>query len=575
MKHLFSGLLIVLWGSLLSSCSPPPDDKQSDTVRIHWVRDPENLDPLVVDNSSAYEVANLTNCSLLCADDSTLDYVPWLAEAFPTAKRNGDTLLVSYRLRPEATWDNGTPVLARDVAFTLKVMNCPGLPIEMDQAMFGFVRDIRLDPADPRRFTLVCLGVSPDHIRTSGDYSILPEYVLDPQGQLRTVPLPRMAQSAATPVIQDFVRRYQALQLAGHPERLPGCGPYRVSNWQKGRFLTLTRKAAWWADALPAPPPQLRAYPARLVYQIIPDAATATLALRRGELDLYPLTPASEFARLQKSTAEQQKLMFSVTDSYDFLAASFNMRPNVARDALTRQALSMLFDVPALIRGTQQGKALRSASLISPRIRQYYNDSLPLPAFSPAQARVLLSQAGWQQPPAGLWQRPTKKGTTERLQVKLHYRAGEPSFETIALQFKSAAAGLGIPVELYPTEQSLLSRQARAGQTDITLRTFTGNPFSYDFTPLLHSRGFGASNTSGFSTPLSDALIEQIATTDQPVLKARLLRKFQRLLYQERPFTVLYFLPHRTAATRRLGTVPVTGIRPGYVAARIRPAASR
>lgn len=575
MKHLSLGLLALFGSFGLPSCSPAPTGNDTGTVRIHWVRDPENLDPLVVDNSSAYEVANLTNCSLLCADDSTLEYAPWLAEAFPAVKRNGDTLLVSYRLRPEATWDNGTPVLARDVAFTLKVMNCPGLPIEMDQAMFGFVRDIRLDPADPRRFTLVCQGVSPDHIRTSGDYSILPEYVLDPQGQLRTIPLPRMAQSAAAPAIQDFVRRYQALQLAGHPERLPGCGPYQVSNWQHGRFLTLTRKPAWWADALSAPPPQLRAYPTRLVYQIIPDAATATLALRRGELDLYPLTPASEFARLQKSAAEQQKLAFSVTDSYDFLAANFNMRPGAKRDALTRQALSALFDVPALIQGTQQGKALRSVSLISPRVRQYYNDSLPLPAFSPTQARALLQQAGWQQPTAGLWQRQTKNGTTEQLEVKLHYRAGEPSFETIALQFKAAAARLGIPVELYPTEQSLLSRQARAGKTDITLRTFTGNPFSYDFTPLLHSRGFGASNTSEFATPVSDALIEQIAVAESPALKARLLRKFQRVLYEERPFTVLYFVPYRMVASRRLGRVPAMGIRPGYMAARIQPVAAR
>lgn len=575
MKHLSLGWLALFWSFGLPSCSPPTTGNNAGTVRIHWVKDPENLDPLVVDNSSAYEVANLTNCSLLCADDSTLDYVPWLAEAFPTVARQGDTLLVSYRLRPEAAWDNGTPVLARDVAFTLKVMNCPGLPIEMDQAMFGFVRDIRLDPADPRRLTLVCLGASPDHIRTSGDYSILPEYALDPQGKLRSIPLPRMAQSGTAPVIQEFVRQYKELQLAGHPERLPGCGPYQVSNWQKGRFLTLTRKPTWWADALPTAPPQLRAIPSRLVYQIIPDAATATLALRRGELDLYPMMPAGEFDRLQQSTSEGRDLVFTATDSYDFLAANFNMRPNASRDSLTRQALSALFDAPALIRATQRGKAMRSVSLISPRIRQYYNDSLPLPAFSPTQARLLLRQAGWQQPKTGLWERQTAKGTTERLQVKLHYRTGEPAFETIALQFKSAAATLGIPVELYPTEQSLLSRQARAGETDMTLRTFTGNPFSYDFTPLLHSRGLGASNTSGFSTPLSDKLIEQIAVAESPAQKARLLRKFQRLLYQERPFTVLYFLPYRAVASRRLGRVPVTGIRPGYAAARIQPATTR
>lgn len=575
MKHLFSGLIVLLWGSLFYSCSPRAANTDTGTVRIHWVRDPENLDPLVVDNSSAYEVANLTNCSLLCGDDSTQEFIPWLAESFPAVEQHGDTLLVSYRLRPEAAWDNGTPILARDVAFTLKVMNCPGLPIEMDQAMFGFVRDIKLHPTDSRQFTLVCLGASPDHVRTSGDYSILPEHILDPKGKLRTIPLPRMARAAATPVVQAFVKRYQALQLAKHPERLPGCGPYRVSSWQNGRFLVLARKSKWWADALPAPPRQLQAFPTRLIYQIIPDATTATLALRRGELDVYPMMPAGEFARLQKSAAAQQSLTFSSTDSYDCLAVSFNVRQAVLRDALTRQALSYLFDAPALNRATQQGTARLSAGLISPRIRQYYYDSLPLPRFDSRRAAALLREAGWQQQQAGGWLRSTRQNTREPLQVRLHYRAGESAFETIGLQFRAAAATLGIPVELHPTEQSLLTRQVRAGATDMTLRTLNGNPFSYDFTPLLHSRGIGASNTSGFSNTLSDQLIEQIATTEDPARKRKLLRKFQRFLQQERPFTVLYFLPYRIAAAKRLGKLPVTGIRPGYAAARIRPVSTR
>lgn len=570
MKHFFSGLIVLLWGSWLSACSPAPTDATPRTVRIHWGRDPANLDPLVVSNPSAYEVANLTNCSLLFASDSTLEFVPWLAETFPTATRAGDTLLVTYQLRPEATWDNGQPVLARDVAFTLKVMNCPGLPIEMDQAMFGFVRDIWLDADDPRRFTLVCLGASPDHLRVSGDYSILPEYALDPQHQLRSVPLRSLAKSAENPDVKAFVQRYQALQLAQHPERLPGCGPYRVTEWQTGRFLKLTRKPTWWADALPAAPAQLQAFPQQIIYQIIPDAATATLALRRGDLDVYPMMPANEFDRLQKSPKDRENLRFSTTDSYDLLTATYNTRRSVLRDSTTRQALSLLFNVPALIRATQGGAARPSASLIGPSIKPYYHDSLPLPVFNPTRAADLLRQAGWQRRPEGPWQRRNLTGAPEQLRLRLHYRASESAFETIALQFRAAAAEVGIPVELHPLEQSLLSQQVRAGATDVTLRTINGNPFSYDFTPLLHSRGIGASNASGFSTALSDRLIEDLAAASEPQDRQRLLRKLQLVLYQERPFTVLYFLRYRLAAARRLDHVPVTGIRPGYVASRIR-----
>ncbi|WP_182888532.1 ABC transporter substrate-binding protein [Hymenobacter rubripertinctus] len=509
---------------------------------------------------------------MLKASEADNDFVPWLAEAMPIVQWADDSLLlVSYRLRPEATWDNGSPVLARDVAFTLKVMNCPGLPTEMDQAMFGFIRDIRLDPTDARRFTLVCVGQSPDHVRSSGDFSILPEYVLDPEGQLRSIALPALRQTSrpVPAVVVAFARRYQALELNKHPERLPGCGPYRISDWQKGRYLTLARKTRWWADTLSSPPPVLQAFPDQLTYQIIPDAATATLALRRGEIDLYSLMPAAEFVRLQQSAADQQRLRFSATDSYEFLAASFDVRKSILRDALTRRALSQLFDVAALVQATQQGAAVPSVGLISPRVKAYYHDSLPLLRFDPTTAVSLLQQAGWQRRGAGPWTRPNAQGQPEQLRLDLSYRTGEPAYETAARQFSAAARAVGVAVNLRPTEQSVLSRQLRAGATDMSIRTFSGNPFSYDFTPLLHSRGIGASNNTGFSLPASDELIDRIATTDDPARKARLLRQFQLLLHQERPFTVLYFLRYRLAAAARL-RVPVTGLKPGYEAARIR-----
>ncbi|UYZ63045.1 ABC transporter substrate-binding protein [Hymenobacter weizhouensis] len=569
MKLLSSGLTVML-GAGLVACSPASSSKP-DAIRIRWARDPANLDPLVVDNLSSYTVANLLHCSLLKPNEKKLISVPWLAEAYPTVRSLNDSLmLVSFRLRPEATWDNGSPVLARDVAFTLKVMNCPGLPIELDQAQYGFIRDIELDAQDPRRFTLLCAGKSSEYVQQSGDFSILPEYVLDPQGQLRPLTIASMRRpGAAAGVVASFARRYQALELARHPERLPGCGPYQLRSWQPGRYLTLQRKTTWWADRLPAVPPQLQAVPRRITYHVIPDAATATLALRRGEIDLYSMMPAGEFVRLQESASDRARLRFYTTPSYECLIASFNVRQPVLRDRLTRQALSQLFNIPALIQAVERGTAYPTVGLISPAIKAYYNDSLPLPQYSPAQAVELLQQAGWQRLPAGGWQRPVAGGAPRRLQLSISYRAGEPSFETVALQFRAAAAAIGIRVELRPLEGALLSQQLRAGTTDITLRNIAGSPFSYDFTSFLHSEGLGVGNFTGYATPASDKLIKDIAQAEQPDQKARLLRRLQRLLHEEKPLLVLYYMQYRIAAASTLGPIPVMGFKPGYDVQRI------
>lgn len=537
-------------------------------MRIRWARDPENLDPLIVKTSGSLEINNLLHCSLLRADEQKGDFTPWLAEALPGVTRIGDSLmLVSYRIRPEATWDNGAPVLARDVAFTLKTMHCAGLPTEMAQARFGFVLDLRPDSTDPRRFSLLCRGQSIDFVRSSGDFSILPEYVLDPQATLRGLAVADMGKNL--PVVQQFAQRYLAAQLARHPERVPGCSAYQLQSWQPGRQLTLVRKPNWWADKLLTPPPALRAFPRRINFQIIPDAATAVLALRRGDIDLYSLMPAPEFARLQQSPTDREQLRFSTADSYECLTANFNTRKPQLQDRLTRQALTYLFDVSALIKATQLGQATPSIGLISPRIKRYYNDSLPPLTYSPAQATRLLKQAGWQQSEQG-WTRASG-GSTQQLRLSISYRAGEPAFETTALQFRSAAALLGIPIELRPTEASLLSRQLLQGETEISLRNMNGQPFAYDFTPILHSGSTKLYNTTGFGTPASDHLIEAIAQENNLTKKAKLLRQFQRVLYVERPLAVLYFLQYRIAAARRLGTVPVSGLMPGYIVTDIRP----
>ncbi|SHI65344.1 peptide/nickel transport system substrate-binding protein [Hymenobacter daecheongensis DSM 21074] len=570
MKRYLLGLGCLLG---LSVCSSPTPN-HADTVRIRWARDPENLDPLVLPNAQAVETTNLLHCSLLTVDYAQKKFVPWLAETMPTVRRTDSLTLVTYRLRPEAAWDNGQPILASDVAFTLKVMSCPGLPNEAARAQFAFIESIQLDSLDRRRFTLAFRGKSPDLVQASGDYPILAEHQLDPRGQLRHISLAALRADTvqATPrrsaSVTAFARGYAQKNLGRHPENLPGSGPYVLKEWRAGRHVLLQRKKQWWGDRVPAAPPQLRAHPKTLDYQIITDDATALLALRRGDIDVYPMMPAKEFVRLRQNQ-KAGDLAFYTADSYEMLAAGFNMRQPALRDALTRQAFSHLFDIPGLIQASQQGLAYPSVSLVSPTAGPLYNDSLPLLTFDPQKAQALLTQAGWTRNSQG-WTRHPAGAAPQRLEPTFSYRAGEPAYEAVALQFRAAAAKIGIQVQPRPMEASLFSQQLRAGRLEIYLQSLSGNPFVYNFAPILHSQSTGWGNFTGFGTATTDQLIEAIAAEEDPARQAQLLRKFQRVLRQDCPLVVLYFLRYRLAAARRLTNLHVTGIRPGYEAAAIK-----
>ncbi len=141
MKPNFSVSLLLCFAivHLLQSCSTT--EKQAANIRVRWPHDPEALDPLQRPNQLATDAVNLLHISLLQSDFSKEEYAPALADTFPKAQLIGDSLTrLTYRLRPEATWDNGRPVLATDVAFTLKLMFCPGVPNETSRIEFGFIR---------------------------------------------------------------------------------------------------------------------------------------------------------------------------------------------------------------------------------------------------------------------------------------------------------------------------------------------------------------------------------------------------------------------------------------------------
>lgn len=553
-------LLFLLWA--LVGCTTYTNPPTEAIVRIRWVHDPESLDPLAQPNQQAIDAANLLHLGLLQFDYQTGQHAPTLAQDLPTRQLIGDSLTrLDYTLRPQATWDDGRPVLATDVAFTLKLLNCPGLPNEVARAQAGFILDCLPDSSDPRHFWLLCRGQSADLPRLSGDFPVLPEAALDASHRLRAYSLRQLRTGRPSAATLALAAQYQRANVARHPEQLPGCGPYRLLSWQTNRALVFKRKAHWWADALRPAPFVLTARPRQLQYLIMPDAAAAVLALRRHELDVLPQLPARSFAQLRAS-ADSARLSFYTTPSFDVLTVGFNTQLPALRDKRTRQALALLLAPAALLQATQQGQGQLTASLLAPG-SPYYNDSLRPPSPDPARAEALLRQARWQRQPDGSWQQP---GQPVPLHLLLRYRTDDNTFAAVGLQWRAAAARLGISIDLRPTEGSVLTQALQAGDFGAYVRTIRGSPFAYDFAPLLHSSAIGQGNFPRFANAATDRVLDAIGAAHNLGERRRLLRRLQVMLRDETPLLPLFILPNLLVADRRLHGVTPSSQKPGYVA---------
>ena len=90
-----------------------------------------------------------------------------------------------------------------------------------------------------------------------GLFSILPEYLFDPKGLLKNIPLsaltdPELAEALAKeePRLQDFAESFNSDPYSRDPALLKGCGPYELVSWETGQRIVLRKKANWWGDRL-------------------------------------------------------------------------------------------------------------------------------------------------------------------------------------------------------------------------------------------------------------------------------------------------------------------------------------
>src|ERR1019366_5816716 len=117
-------------------------------------------------------------------DKDSFQIFPSLVKARPDIKlidegeyKGGMSLM--YELRPEATWDNGTPVTADDIAFTMKAYKNPNVDAESQRPYLEFIDDVVIDPQNNRKFTYMCKGRYFLSEYSAGLSPVIPEYVYD------------------------------------------------------------------------------------------------------------------------------------------------------------------------------------------------------------------------------------------------------------------------------------------------------------------------------------------------------------------------------------------------------------
>jgi peptide/nickel transport system substrate-binding protein len=365
LRRLCFAVLVAVAACSRTGTGPAP--APGTTLRFAIAADPQTLDPLFAHadaNSVEQQLARLAFEPFIDVD-ARGRAVPVLLARIPTIadgdlSRDGRTIV--YRLRPGVRWQDGVPVTAADVLFTLRAIVDPRNPVRSRE---GYDRIARAERIDDETVRVVLKAPWAPAVATLFSYGTAPQYVLPAHLLAREPRLDRAAFGAA-PV---------------------GDGPYRLVSWERGERLVYAANAGYWRGA-----PRVQ----RLDIRVLPDPGANFTALQSGALDWNLVSPVQQQAILHRPGLAFRSVPLAL-----IAGVAFNTAHPPLDDVRVRRAIAASIDRRAISDKITFGRypVVDTAQPLGSWAR---DPDVHLPAFDPASADRLLDGAGWRRGPDGM-----------------------------------------------------------------------------------------------------------------------------------------------------------------------------
>jgi len=551
---------------------------QKNEVIIHELADPDRLNPVTSSSANSTYIQSNIFMYLIDVNKSTLKTNPSLAKDYPriTAIEDGEYaggLKIEYEIRPEAVWDNGDPVTAEDVDFTLKAAKNPLVDAEHLRPYLDFLTEIVIDPENPKKFTFLCrekyFGAE---FSSGGQVHIIPEHIYDPNRVMRKVSIKDFSIPAkvdamrADAELAAFAREFNSEKFQREKGFVVGCGPYTFEKWVTGQRIVLKKKENWWGQGVADDAANFEAYPDRLVHEIVNDWTTTVTAMKDESIDLARGLQPKDFTDLGKNERFLQRFELYDPTYLSYVYVGMHMKNPRLSDVRVRKAIAHLVDKKQVIDIIYYNLADQTIGPFHPS-KPYYNKNIQPYDFNVAKANQLLDEAGWiDSDKNGIRDRVIDGKKTE-LALTYKYNSGNQIREQIGLYLQESAKGAGIDIDIITKEWTVFLDETKKHNYDLYCGAWVQDPIMDDPKQLWHTDSYnGGSNYVGFGDLESDALIEAIRTEMDDEKRYELYRKFQQRINEDVPYVFIYTPRNLIGASKRFDNVHAYAARPGYIA---------
>jgi peptide/nickel transport system substrate-binding protein len=422
--------------------------------------------------------------------DSAAEIQPALAESWEISE---DGLTYTFTLREGATFSDGSPVTAEDVAFTFnRMINVKGQPSSLATTIAG------AEAAEDGTFVLTLSEPDPailSKLVASGSSIVNAELVTANGGT-------DAADADTTDTAEEFLNSNSA-----------GSGPYVLESWEPQVETVLVRNENYWGEA---------PYFDRVIITNLPEAATQKAALESGEIDVALDITADQVPDLEST--DGVTVYQGSGNIVHFLL--MNANPEVGgpmSDPKVQQAVRLALDYEGYI-GLFGG--VTPASVIPVGFLGAYGPENALTRDVEA-AKALLAEAGY----------------ADGFEVTLDYPVFTfqgVNMETNAQKIQADLAEIGITVNLNPGELQVSLEAYRLGEQGFGY-WFWGPDFidPQNYTEFLPGKKVGGERAQWTEERADETIIglrDQALTETEAEARVEVFQQIQDYMQQNGPF---------------------------------------
>jgi peptide/nickel transport system substrate-binding protein len=464
--------------------------KDGNELVIAFDGSPTNLDPRVGTDSYSGRVWDMTSSGLIKLTPNG-DFTGDIAERWETP----DDKTIIFHLKPNAKFQDGRPVTARDFKYTFESMLAENFNSAKKS---GYASVAAFEAPDDKTFVIRLKEPN------AGIFDNL-TYMLVPQNA-------NPEQMAKQPVL---------------------AGAYKVTEFRADERLALEAFPGWVNGA-----PKTQ----RVSIRIIPDATTRVLELRRGTVNFavnsVPYDQVDQF----KSNADFN-VVTSHGGAYQYLA--FNLKDPILSKKPVRQAIAHAIDRNRIVRDLLKGYGALTESIF-PEGHWARAANLPAYGYDKAKAMQLLDQAGHRDP----------DGNGPKMRFRIVFRGSTDAEVTQQAEIiQQMLREVGIDMQIQTSEFGTFMEDLTKGRFQMFSLRRLGISDPDFYHTIFHSASVppNGQNRGYYINKRVDQLIEEGRSTfDRPKRKAA-YDEIQKIVADELPYISLYHRDNVAIMRKNIG----------------------